>query len=609
MKYLSLLLLVLISCKGSSNTSGDNFIRAFAFFGNTSNETLSLSISGSLSQDSTSLSNTVIATSASSLSTSTSVQNRNTGSNSIRCIDHDLATDSVRCLLLIDTGNISGATDGCFRVYYSSSRNSKLQSIASFSSISAGTVIQYLVQGSIPSDTTAFSLYSCNGGETFLASEAFIDYTDSNAVLTDSSGNYTVSLESGKTHTLSIRRPSGDVGDVSVDLTAVTTESGMNEIKEDPSKLAITTPTTVSNTITINGPVTGSTSTTSTTSTSGTTVDSNSTTTATIDSTTLTTEVNKDTSLTLTNPITTTTTTPSTPTTYSIGGTASNLPGTIVLQNNGGDTLSISSSGSFTFPIAITSGGAYAVTVLTQPTTPSAACTISNGSGVATSNVTGISISCICGTETYPWGTFTDMCDGTVKLEVVANTWGLVSYSATTLYYMRCTHGQTYRSVENDCQGAGSGGDNWNANNAKVKYCSVADNSCNGGAHPGSLDGNGTSEAYTTCNNLNSSPLGGFAGHTNWRVPTIDELRLLVKCNNPVNITENDKNCANSTLGLGGITAPTISNLFTETPSGYYWSSVSGSNSDAWYVLFSQGLVDNNGGKADSNYLRCVSGP
>jgi hypothetical protein len=36
-----------------------------------------------------------------------------------------------------------------------------------------------------------------------------------------------------------------------------------------------------------------------------------------------------------------------------------------VLQDNGGDNLTITKSGPFVFPTGITSGGAYAVTVAT----------------------------------------------------------------------------------------------------------------------------------------------------------------------------------------------------------------------------------------------------
>ena len=44
------------------------------------------------------------------------------------------------------------------------------------------------------------------------------------------------------------------------------------------------------------------------------------------------------------------------PTSFSVGGTVSGLSGTVVLQDNGGDNLSVSASGSFTFATTVASG-------------------------------------------------------------------------------------------------------------------------------------------------------------------------------------------------------------------------------------------------------------
>ena len=90
-------------------------------------------------------------------------------------------------------------------------------------------------------------------------------------------------------------------------------------------------------------------------------------------------------------------------TTYTIGGTVSGLTGTgLVLQDNGGDNLSISGNGSFTFKTAISSGSTYKVTVLTQPSSPAQTCTVTNGSGTATGNVTNVQVT--CATTTYTIG-------------------------------------------------------------------------------------------------------------------------------------------------------------------------------------------------------------
>ena len=56
-----------------------------------------------------------------------------------------------------------------------------------------------------------------------------------------------------------------------------------------------------------------------------------------------------------------------TATSYSVGGTVSGLSGTVVLQDNGGDDLSLSGNGSFTFATQLAAGAAYNVTVKTSP--------------------------------------------------------------------------------------------------------------------------------------------------------------------------------------------------------------------------------------------------
>jgi len=91
-------------------------------------------------------------------------------------------------------------------------------------------------------------------------------------------------------------------------------------------------------------------------------------------------------------------------TTYTIGGTISGLTGTgLVLQDNATDNLTIvAGATSFTFSTQIPSGGTYAVTVLTQPTNPTQTCTVANGSGTATGNVTNVAVT--CSTTTYTIG-------------------------------------------------------------------------------------------------------------------------------------------------------------------------------------------------------------
>lgn len=85
-------------------------------------------------------------------------------------------------------------------------------------------------------------------------------------------------------------------------------------------------------------------------------------------------------------------------TTYTIGGTISGLSGTLVLQNNAGDNLSISADGTFTFATALQDGATYLVTVLSAP--DALICTASSNSGtIQTQNVTGIAITCVSSRE------------------------------------------------------------------------------------------------------------------------------------------------------------------------------------------------------------------
>ncbi len=84
---------------------------------------------------------------------------------------------------------------------------------------------------------------------------------------------------------------------------------------------------------------------------------------------------------------------------FTIGGTISGLTGAtgLVLQDNGGDNLSVKANAtSFTFKTPVSAGATYAVTVLTQPSTPTQTCTVTLGSGtVVASNVTNVAIKCV----------------------------------------------------------------------------------------------------------------------------------------------------------------------------------------------------------------------
>ncbi len=91
--------------------------------------------------------------------------------------------------------------------------------------------------------------------------------------------------------------------------------------------------------------------------------------------------------------------------TYTVGGAVTGLAAgnSVGLRNNGGNDLVVAVNGSFAFSTSLPDESAYAVTVLTQPTTPNQVCVVANGSGaVAGANVTTVAVSCT--TTTYTVG-------------------------------------------------------------------------------------------------------------------------------------------------------------------------------------------------------------
>jgi len=99
--------------------------------------------------------------------------------------------------------------------------------------------------------------------------------------------------------------------------------------------------------------------------------------------------------------------------TYTVGGNVTGLNGSITLQNNGGDDITLNADGVFTFP-AQNDGTAYAVTISSQPATQS--CSVSNGSGtLAGADVSNVSVTCL--TDTYTVGGNVSSLSGSVTLQ------------------------------------------------------------------------------------------------------------------------------------------------------------------------------------------------
>ena len=82
--------------------------------------------------------------------------------------------------------------------------------------------------------------------------------------------------------------------------------------------------------------------------------------------------------------------------TYTVSGSTGGLLGSgLVLQDNGANDLGVAANGSFVFPAAVASGSGYAVTIKTQPTSPSQTCVVANAAGtVGSANVANVAITC-----------------------------------------------------------------------------------------------------------------------------------------------------------------------------------------------------------------------
>jgi hypothetical protein len=266
----------------------------------------------------------------------------------------------------------------------------------------------------------------------------------------------------------------------------------------------------------------------------------------------------------------------------SIGGFVAGLSGTVVLQNNGGDNKTLTANGSFSFNTSISQGGSYIVTVLTNPVNQF--CSITNGTGVANSSVTDIIVDCNNNPGTTVQS-FTDLGNQTIR------------DNNTGLLWMKCSMSEVSGvPLAGNCSFVANTGSVAVNEIGGYVFCSTSSNNCNGGVSTLNLQpppwiGGSTSSVWNTCNNANTTPSGGFAGKTNWRVPTKDELVSLVD--------------------YSRTSAPTINTTyFPNTVASYYWSSTTDASdtAGAWRVYFNGGLVVTNF-KSNGFPVRCVSGP
>lgn len=112
--------------------------------------------------------------------------------------------------------------------------------------------------------------------------------------------------------------------------------------------------------------------------------------------------------------------------TYTVGGTVTGLTGSgLILQNNAGNDLAVPAAGAFTFSTGLVTAATYAVSVKTQPSSPTQSCVVNNGTGViAAINVTTVSVEC-AGAGRFAY--VSNAADNTISVYSIDSTTGALT--------------------------------------------------------------------------------------------------------------------------------------------------------------------------------------
>ena len=247
------------------------------------------------------------------------------------------------------------------------------------------------------------------------------------------------------------------------------------------------------------------------------------------------------------------------PNSYTLGGTVSGLNADGLVLANGGQTVTVNKGGTgFAFATPIASGGGYSVTVQTQPT--GLTCSVANGTGtVAAGNVSSITVTCAIATSAK----FSTVGSYAVTECIKDKTTGLIWEGKTADGGLR-DGSKTYTNYDNTAEKQFLNGSTYV--NPTQSQIDAATNSV----------------GYK--NAVNASAL---CGYTNWRLPTKDELVMLVTNKNAEVASDN---------------------WFPNNSATWYWSSSPDPKyaGYAWNVYFSDGYVSNYDGRYLNGHVRLV---
>jgi predicted RNA-binding protein with TRAM domain len=210
--------------------------------------------------------------------------------------------------------------------------------------------------------------------------------------------------------------------------------------------------------------------------------------------------------------------------TYAAGGTVSGLAGTVVLQNNGSDSLVIGSNGAFTFTAPVAQGGTYSVTVQTQPATQT--CTVANGAGtMGGANVTDIAVT--CSTNAYTAGGTASGLSGTVTLQNNGANSTPLGTNGSFTFSTPIAEGSTYnvtvqtQPAVQTCTVTNGSGTMGGANVTNVSVNCVTNSTTLTASPTGTIPVNGSSGSITITNtgtytayNVSAILPGGWSGVT-----------------------------------------------------------------------------------------------